>query len=148
MDKRVFEEFRSRFIGKSSPVHFFWGSFDLAVTRFNGEAAPRRPDADEVTREAYSHRASAMDFGVAAGLSQEPAYYGYAAPEPPGCKTAVVSPEASYYHLDLSEFILPYEAVRTSPEPKKALLDFLQSTYAAAADLAGSDPRILSGHKF
>lgn len=135
----VFSEFRSRFIGKSSPVHFFWGSFDLAVTRFNGEAAPPRPDADAVTREAYSHSCISHGFWCGGGAVQEPAYYGYAAPEPPGCKTAVVSPEASYYHLDLSEFILPYEAVRTSPEPKKALLDFLQSTYAAAADLAGWD---------
>jgi hypothetical protein len=135
----VFEEFRARFVGKSSPVHFFWGSFDLAATRFNGKPAPPRPDADKVTREAYSHECISHGFWCGGGAVQEPAYYGYAAPEPPGCKTAVVSPEASYYHLDLSEFILPYEAVRKAAHPKKALLDFLQSTYEAAADLAGWD---------
>ncbi|MGH7783419.1 MAG: DUF5996 family protein, partial [Candidatus Binatia bacterium] len=131
----VFEEFRSRFIGKSSPVHFFWGSFDLAVTRFNGEKAPARDGADYITREAYSHKNISHGFWCGGGAVQEPAFYAYAAPEPNGCKQTDLSPGQGYYHHDLSEFILPYEAVRTSATPQKVLLDFMQSTYDAAADL-------------
>jgi hypothetical protein len=132
----VFEEFRARFIGKSSPVHFFWGSFDLAVTRFNGARAPERDGADFITREAYSHECISHGFWCGGGAVLEPAFYAYAAPEPEGCKTARVEPDAGYYHLDLSEFILPYAAVRAAEHPEAALLDFMQSTYAAAADLA------------
>lgn len=131
----VFEEFRSRFIGKSSPVHFFWGSFDLAVTRFNGEKAPAREGADFITREAYSHKCISHGFWCGGGAIQEPAFYAYAAPEPDGCKIAKVSPDECYYHLDLSEFILPYKAVRQSDLPERTLLEFMQSTYEAAANL-------------
>ncbi|MEP7213701.1 MAG: DUF5996 family protein [Acidobacteriota bacterium] len=135
----VFREFRSRFVGKSSPVHFFWGSFDMAVTRFNGERAPERDGADSITREAYSHKCISHGFWCGSGAIQEPAFYAYAAPEPDGCKVAQISPPESYYHLDLSEFILPYEAVRNSASPEGTLLDFLQSTYSAAADLGSWD---------
>ncbi|HTK37548.1 MAG TPA: DUF5996 family protein [Pyrinomonadaceae bacterium] len=132
----VFEDFRSRFIGKSSPVHFFWGSFDLAVTRFNGERAPEREGADYITREAYSHKNISHGFWCGGGAVQEPAFYGYAAPEPEGFKEAKILPAQGYYHKELGEFILPYEAVRQSSEPEKTLLDFMQCTYDAAADLA------------
>jgi hypothetical protein len=132
----VFDEFRSRFVGKSSPVHFFWGSFDLAVTRFNGEKAPPREGADYITREAYSHQCISHGFWCGGGPITEPAFYGYAAPEPDGLKTAKVLPAEAYYHKDLNEFILPFEAVRTANSPEKALLDFMQSTYDEAADLA------------
>lgn len=133
----VFEEFRSRFIGKSSPVHFFWGSFDLAVTRFNGERAPEREGADYITREAYSHKNISHGFWCGGGAVQEPAFYGYAAPEPDGLKEAKTSPPEAYYHKEFNEFILPYEAVRRSDAPEKTLLAFMQSTYEAAANLAG-----------
>jgi len=132
----VLEEFRSRFIGKSSPVHFFWGSFDMAVTRFNGERAPERPDADYVTREAYSHKVISHGFWCGGGVVQEPAFYAYSAPEPDGFKDARILPPQAFYHNDLGEFILSYETVRQSSEPEKTLLDFMQSTYDAAADLA------------
>jgi hypothetical protein len=132
----VFEEFRSRFVGKSSPVHFFWGSFDMAVTRFNGEKAPEREGADYITREAYSHKVISHGFWGGGGAVQEPAFYGYAAPEPDGFKNAKILPAQGYYHNDLGEYILPYEAVRQSAEPEKILLDFMQSTYDAGANLA------------
>ena len=132
----VFSEFRSRFIGKSSPVHFFWGSFDLAVTRFNGEKAPPRDGADYITREAYSHACISHGFWCGGGLVLEPAFYAYAAPEPNGLKEAKMSPAEGFYRKDLNEFILPYEAVRSSDTPEKTLLSFLQTTYEAAADLA------------
>lgn len=132
----VFCEFRSRFIGKSSPVHFFWGSFDLAVTRFNGEKAPPREGADYITREAYSHKNISHGFWCGGGPVLEPAFYAYAAPEPNGFKEAKISPATGFYHKELNEFVLPYEAVRTSDAPEKTLLAFLQSTYDAAADLA------------
>jgi hypothetical protein len=134
---RVFEQFRSRFMGKSSPVHFFWGSFDLAVTRFNGEKAPPRDGADYITREAYSRCCISHGFWCGGGAVLEPAFYGYAAPEPEGLSKSAILPDAGYYHTGMNEFILPYEAVRQSADPEKALLDFMQSTYAAAADLAG-----------
>jgi hypothetical protein len=133
----VFEQFRSRFVGKSSPVHFFWGSFDLAVTRFNGQKAPPREGSDYITREAYSHDCISHGFWCGGGLVQEPAFYGYAAPEPDGFKDAKAMPSEAYYHRELNEFILPYEAVRRASDPEAALLDFMQSTYDAAADLAG-----------
>ncbi len=137
--KPVFDRFRSGFIGKSSPVHFFWGSFDMAVTRFSGRRAPERPEADPITREAYSHEVISHGFwpGNPGGPVREAAFYAYAAPEPPGLKTAAVRPGAAAYHATLNEFVLPYEAVRTAPSPEKVLEAFLSSTYEAAADLAG-----------
>ncbi len=131
----VFERFRAGFVGKSSPVHFFWGSFDLAVTRFSGRRAPERPGADEMTREAYSHEVISHGFWPGSGPVAEPAFYAYAAPEPDGLKAATVSPASAYYHRELSEFILPYESVRNAASPAADLTAFLSSTYAAAADL-------------
>src|SRR4051812_28913501 len=131
----VFTEFRSRFLGKSSPVHFFWGSFDLAVTRFNGEKAPPRDGADYITREAYSHKCISHGFWCGGGPVQEPAFYAYAAPEPPGCKEATVFPPQCSYRLDLNEWVLPYEAVRMADSPRHALLQFMQTTYEAGAEL-------------
>src|ERR1700688_3169593 len=132
--QHVLEEFRARFIGKSSPVHFFWGSFDLAVTRFSGRTAPERPGADSITREAYSHEVSSVGFWPGTG-NQDAAFYSYAAPEPPAFKNAQAQPAAARYDQQLSEFILPYEAVRTAPSPSANLLAFCQSTYEAAANL-------------
>jgi Family of unknown function (DUF5996) len=141
--QRVFTDFRARFIGKVSPVHFFWGAFDLAVTRFSGRTAPKHPGgvpncADWVMEEAYSHEVSSAGFWPGAGLG-EAAFYAYAYPEPDGFSEYTVQPEAAYYHKELREFILPYEVVRTADEPDTVLLDFLQSTYAAEAELAGWD---------
>jgi hypothetical protein len=135
----VFERFRSGFIGKSSPVHFFWGSFDLAVTRFSGRRAPERPGADAVTREAYSHEVISHGFWPGGAPLPEAAFYAYAAPEPEGLKQATVAPAAARYDPQMSEFILPYEAVRTSAQPEQDLLAFLETSYAVAADLAGWD---------
>jgi hypothetical protein len=135
--KPVFERFRCDFIGKCSPVHFFWGSFDLAVTRFSGRRAPERPGADAITREAYSHEVISHGFWPGSGAVQEPAFYAYAAPEPPGFKSARISPAAAFYSQDFSEFLLPYEAVRTAAGPADALHAFLVSTYEAGANLAG-----------
>ncbi len=134
----VFEAFRGDFLGKCSPVHFFWGSFDLAVTRFSGRRAPERPGADPITREAYSHEVISHGFwpGSVGGPVAEPAFYAYAAPEPAGLKTAGVRPSAAFYSTALSEFILPYQAVRTAASPEADLSAFLTSTYDAAADLA------------
>ena len=138
---RVFQQFRAGFIGKSSPVHFFWGSFDLAVTRFSGRRAPVRPDADTITREAYSHEVSSVGFwpGNSAGPVQAASFYAYAAPEPAGFGAAPARPAAAYYHAQLGEFILDYEQVRAASSPTAALLDFCQSTYAAAATLGHWD---------
>jgi uncharacterized protein DUF5996 len=133
----VLERFRGGFVGKCSPVHFFWGSFDLAVSRFSGIRAPERPGADSITREAYSHCVISHGFWPGSGAVQEPAFYAYAAPEPDGFKTARVAPAAASYNTDFSEFVLPYEAVRTAASPAGDLTAFLQSTYDAAADLAG-----------
>jgi hypothetical protein len=135
--KPVFESFRSAFIGKCSPVHFFWGSFDVAVTRFSGDRAPERPGADVITREAYSHAVISHGFWPGSGPVREPAFYSYAAPEPDGLKRMTVKPAAAYYHQELSEFILPYEAVRTASSPADELTGFLESTYRGAAELAG-----------
>ena len=134
----IFQEFRSRFLGKCSPVHFFWGSFDLAVTRFSGRRAPERPGADAITREAYSHEVSSVGFWPGAGLG-DAAFYAYAAPEPNGFSSATVRPAAAHYDAGLKEFILMYEDVRRAPSPSQALLDFSQSTYEAAASLAHWD---------
>jgi hypothetical protein len=136
---RVFELFRTSFLGKSSPVHFFWGSFDLAVTRFSGRQAPLHPGGipnlpDAVVREAYSHEVSSAGFWPGSGPITYPAFFCYAYPAPPGFSSTPVRPEAAFYSADLQEFILPYEAVRTAKVPEAVLLEFLQSTYEAAAN--------------
>jgi Family of unknown function (DUF5996) len=138
---RVFTLARTRFVGKCSPVHFFWGSFDLAVTRFSGRRAPERPGADHMTREAYSHELSSCGFwpGTPGGPVAEPAYYAYMSPEPAGFAEAGVKPAAASYRRELGEFILPYEAVRSDTDPEAALLAFAQSAYEAGATLAGWD---------
>jgi hypothetical protein len=135
----VFNDFRSRFIGKSSPVHFFWGSFDLAVTRFSGRRAPERPGADSITKEAYSHEVSSVGFWPGGGDVNEPAFYAYASPEPERFKEYQARPGAASYRTELGEFFLPYEAVRGAASPTYDLLDFCQTTYEAAATLAKWD---------
>ena len=132
----VFQEFRSRFIGKNSPVHFFWGSFDLAVTRFSGRRAPERDGADSITREAYSHEVISAGFWPGGGDIKGAAFYAYAAPEPLGFAEASVRPASAFYHPQMHEFILMYDDVRQSASPKTTLLDFLQSTYEAGANSA------------
>jgi hypothetical protein len=141
---RVFNQFRTGFLGKASPVHFFWGSFDLAVTRFSGRRAPRHPGgvphlSDEVACEAYSHEVSSAGFWPGSGAIDYPAFYCYAYPEPAGFRSAQVRPEAAFFSEALGEFILPYDAVRTAAKPDQALLEFLQSTYEAAANAAQWD---------
>jgi hypothetical protein len=136
---RVCKEFRGRFIGKCSPVHFFWGSFDLAVTRFSGRRAPERPGADHITREAYSHEVCSCGFWPGGGSVREPAFYAYAAPAPEGFASAVIRPASAWYNAELGEFLLRYDDVRTARDPDAVLLDFMQSTYEAAADLATWD---------
>jgi Family of unknown function (DUF5996) len=135
----VFKEFRSRFLGKHSPIHFFWGSFDLASTRFSGRRAPERKDADPITREAYSHEVISAGFWPGGGEVKGAAFYAYAAPEPPGFKAAPVRPEKAFYS-PLGEFLLTYDDIRQSDEPEKLLMEFLQSTYEAGANL-GNWPR-------
>ena len=141
---RVFKLFRSAFIGKCSPVHFFWGSFDLAVTRFSGRRAPLHPGgvphlSDEVVREAYSHEVSSAGFWPGGGTIEYPAFYSYAYPEPEGFGLTAVHPKAAFYSEELREFILPYDAVRTAESPDEMLLEFLQSTYEAAASAGNWD---------
>jgi hypothetical protein len=136
---RAFEEFRAGFVGKCSPVHFFWGSFDLAVTRFSGRRAPERVGADAVTREAYSHEVISHGFWAGGAAFPHAAYYAYAAPEPAGLKEARVLPAAAFYSTEMSEFLLRYEDVRRAGSPAGALAEFLQSTYDAGADLAKWD---------
>jgi hypothetical protein len=140
---RLLKIFRSRFIGKVSPVHFFWGAPDLAITRFSGRVAPPHPGgipniADWVTREAYSHEVSSAGWWPG-GYGMDAAFYSYAYPEPEGFKQAHVEPSEAYYHTQLREFILPYEAARQSEDPDALVLAFLQSTYEAAAELGGWD---------
>ncbi len=135
----VFKRFRGRFLGKSSPVHFFWGSFDLAVTRFSGRRAPARAGADRVTREAYSHEVISAGFWPGSGAVQEAAFYAYAAPEPAGLRDVPPQPTAAYYQPEMGLFILPYAAVRTATSPVATLQEFLQSTYDVAAELARWD---------
>ena len=139
----ILKEFRSGFIGKVSPVHFFWGSFDLAVTRFSGRRAPERPGADSITREAYSHEASSVGFWPGGGDVKGAAFYSYAAPEPPGFGDRVVRPAAASYNKQMGEFLLMYDDVRAAESPRAALLDFCQSTYEAAADLGKWDREAL-----
>jgi hypothetical protein len=131
----IFQEFRAGFIGKASPVHFFWGSFDLAATRFSGRRAPERLAADSITREAYSHEVVSAGFWPGGGDLKGAAFYAYAAPEPAGFAQSPVRPAEAFYHLPLKEFILMYDDLRGSSSPKEMLLAFLQSTYDAAADL-------------
>ncbi len=135
----LFTEFCSGFMGKKSPVHFFWGSFDLAVTRFSGRLAPSRPGADRITREAYSHEVISAGFWPGNGGFGTPAFYCYAAPAPSGLEQQKVLPAAAYYDTKLGEFILKYNDLLASPSPDCALLDFLESTYEAAANLAKWD---------
>jgi hypothetical protein len=135
---RVLKLFRTGFIGKGSPVHFFWGSFDLAVTRFSGRRAPLHPGgvpglSDEVVREAYSHEVSSAGFWPGGGSIDYAAFYSYAYPEPEGFKTSIVEPGSAFYSPELREFLLPYDAVRSASDPDATLLAFLQSTYEAAA---------------
>ncbi|MCW3476650.1 DUF5996 family protein [Limobrevibacterium gyesilva] len=139
LSDRVMAQFRTGFLGKVSPVHFFWGSFDLAVTRFSGRRAPLHPGGvanlpDAVVREAYSHEVSSAGFWPGNDSAPEAAYYSYAYPEPAGYRTARIEPAAAAYNAALGEFILPYDAVRTAGDPRATLLAFLQTTYAAAAD--------------
>jgi len=141
---RVLKEFRARFIGKCSPVHLFWGALDLAVTRFSGRRAPRHPGGipnlpDWVTREAYSHEVSSCGFWAGGGAIPYAAFYSYAYPEPAGFSGASVRPDATFYSADFREFILPYDVVRQAEDPDRTLLDFLQTTYEAAANLANWD---------
>jgi hypothetical protein len=145
---RVFRLFRGRFIGKGSPVHFFWGAPDLAVTRFSGRVAPEHPGGipnlpDRVTREAYSHEVSSAGFWAGGGPVTHPVFYSYAYPQPDGFSEAAVRPSEAYWSADLKEFLLPYDAVRTSNDPDKTLLEFLQSTYEAAASLGKWDRKAL-----
>jgi hypothetical protein len=135
----VFKEFRGRFIGKCSPVHFFWGSFDLCVTRFSGRRAPERAGADEVTREAYSHEVSSVGWWPGGGDVTDAAFYSYAAPEPAGYRDASVKPTGAYYSAAGSGFRWMYADARASADPRAALLDFCQSTYDAAANLGQWD---------
>ena len=135
----VLEVFRARFIGKCSPVHFFWGSFDLAVTRFSGRRAPERPGADAITREAYSHEVSSVGFWPGSGSVTDAAFYAYATPEPKGFANQTIQPPRAHYDKTLDEFILMYDDVRNADSPTRALLEFCHSTYAAAADLAHWD---------
>jgi hypothetical protein len=146
----VFSHFRTGFIGKTSPVHFFWGSFDLAVTRFSGRPAPPHPGGvphlpDAVAREAYSHEVSSAGFWPGSGPIDYPAFYSYAYAAPEGFSAAKVKPDAAFWSKELSEFILPYDAVRTAKEPARELIAFLQSTYEAAADLSKWDRTALEG---
>jgi len=137
--ERLMQEFRSRFIGKSSPVHFFWGSFDLAVTRFSGRPAPPRPDADVITREAYSHEVISHGWWPGQGPLGKPAFYSYTAPAPEGLSAAKVRPEQVFYNNDMGLFLLLYEDMRSAPDPDATLMEFLQSTYEAGANLAKWD---------
>jgi hypothetical protein len=141
---RVFQLFRTRFVGKCSPIHLFWGSFDLAVTRFSGRSAPAHPGgmphvADAVARDAYNQEVSSAGFWPGGGKIRGPAFYSYAYPVPAGFADAPVRPEAAHFDAEMGEFLLPYEAVRSDADPDMALLDFLQSSYEAAANLAQWD---------
>jgi len=141
---RVFRQFRTGFLGKCSPVHFFWGSFDLAVTRFSGRPAPPHPGGiphlpDAVTREAYSHEVSSAGFWPGNDAYPQAAFYSYAYPSPAGFAEAKVGPAGAVWSREMGEWLLPYEAVRTASDPDAALLDFLTGTYRAAADLARWD---------
>jgi hypothetical protein len=144
----IFTKFRAGFSGKCSPVHFFWGADDLAVTRFSGRRAPKHPGGvpnlpDRVAEEAYSHEVSSAGFWPGNAMFPQAAFYSYIYPEPPGFKEAQIQPSAAYYHKDMGEYILPYDAVQQSDDPEQMVLDFLHTTYSAAADLAGWDRKDL-----
>ena len=143
LSEAVLMKFRSEFIGKCSPVHFFWGSFDLAVTRFSGRRAPERPAADAMTREAYSHEVSSVGFWPGDARLARASFYSYAAPEPDGFRTSPIEPAAAYYNAPLGGFYLDYDAVRGSRDPEETLLDFCHTTYDAAADLGHWDRQAL-----
>ncbi len=142
---KVLKEFRSRFIGKCSPVHFFWGSFDIAVTRFSGRLAPPKPEASaqgalqEVMQEAYSHEVSSAGFWPGGGDIKGPAFYSYTTPEPAGFKTQAVRPKPAFYHPGIGEFLLMYDDIRLAASPQSELMDFLETTYEAGANLAKWD---------
>jgi hypothetical protein len=149
---RVFKDFRSRFCGKCSPVHFFWGSFDLAVTRFSGRAAPTHPGGiphlpDSVTREAYSQEVSSLGFWPGNDGMPQPIFYSYAYPEPKGFAQAKIKPDAAFYNSQVKEFVLPYDAVRTASSPDETLLEFAQSAYDAASTLGNWDRTALMEKK-
>jgi hypothetical protein len=137
--ERVLQRFRSRYVGKCSPVHFFWGSFDLAVTRFCGRRAPIREGADSITREAYSHEVSSCGFWPGDARFPHAAFYAYSSPAPSGLDKAAVQPSAAFWSTELGEFLLRYDDVRAAETPDSAILDFCQSTYGAGANLAGWD---------
>ena len=144
---RVFRHFRSGFLGKASPVHLFWGAFDLAVTRFSGRPAPLHPGGipglpDSVTREAYSHEVSSAGFWAGSDAYPQAAFYSYAYPAPAGFEAAAVGPTAAVWSAEMGEWLLPYEAVRSAADPDAALMQFLQTTYRAAADLGRWDPAL------
>ena len=139
----IFKEFRARFLGKSSPSHFFWGSFDLAVTRFSGRRAPERVGADAITREAYSHEVISAGWWPGGGDILGPAFYAYAAPEPEGFAQQPIQPAQAFYHQQMKEFLLMYDDVRQAPDPRTMLLKFLQSTYNAGADTGKWDRQAL-----
>ena len=143
----VMQQFRAGFLGKCSPVHFFWGSFDLAVTRFSGRPAPPRTDADAITREGYSHECSSAGFWPGGGAIQEPAFYSYTAPEPSGFEAVRVRPGEAFYSEDLGQFLYRYDDLRAAADPEKALLEFFQSTYEAGADRGGWDRLVLERPK-
>ncbi len=136
---RILKEFRSRFLGKSSPVHFFWGSFDLAVTRFNGRRASLTSDVDALTREAYSHEVISCGFWPGDRRFKHAAFYAYSMPAPSGFDKEIVLPHEAYWETQLGEFILKYDDVRNAESPDQAILDFCQSTYEAGAKLARWD---------
>jgi Family of unknown function (DUF5996) len=135
----VLKEFRARFIGKVSPVHFFWGSFDMAFTLFSGRRAPERPGADRITREAYSHEVASVGWWPGGGDVKEPMFYAYAAPEPPGFRDSRIKPEKAHYDTKLGEFLLSYEEVRRSADPKSAVMDFAWAIYDSTATLGNWD---------
>ncbi|MGC1783055.1 MAG: DUF5996 family protein [Acidobacteriaceae bacterium] len=139
----IFKEFRAWFIGKSSPSHFFWGSFDLALTRFSGRRAPERPGADPITREAYSQEVISAGWWPGGGEVSGPAYYCYAAPEPPGFAQQPVHPTEAFYHPQMKEFLLMYDDVRKSSSRRDTLLKFMQSTYDAGANQGKWDRKVL-----
>lgn len=143
---QVMKDFRARFIGKCSPVHFFWGSFDLAVSRFSGRRAPERPGADPITRLAYSHEVSSAGFWPGSGAMVEPAFYSYTAPAPPGFGEYPVTPAKTFYSAEMGEYFLKYEDVRASDAPETMLLEFFQSTYEAGANLGKWDRAELESH--
>jgi hypothetical protein len=142
---KVLKNFRTQFIGKCSPVHFFWGSFDLAVTRFSGRIAPPRSDSHDqkMMQEAYSHEVSSAGFWPGGGDIPGPAFYSYTTPEPAGFKTCAVTPKAAFYHQGIGEFLLLYDDIRSASSPESELMGFLQSTYEAGANLAKWDRGVL-----